>query len=49
MFTSCHLTTAPELLATTLAEFCYSSMFSGCKDLTKAPKLPATVLKDYCY
>lgn len=37
------------LPATTLASYCYRSMFSGCKSLTKTPELPATVLADGCY
>ena len=37
------------LPATTLANYCYYSMFSGCTSLTTAPELPATRLKDYCY
>ena len=43
------LTTAPELPATTLTEYCYSDMFNGCNYLTKAPELPATTLTKYCY
>ena len=34
---------------TTLANYCYSSMFSGCTSLTTAPELPATALANYCY
>ena len=37
------------LPATTLAEYCYRSMFSGCTNLTTAPELPATTLASYCY
>lgn len=37
------------LPATTLAKYCYSSMFSGCKSLTTAPELPATTLSVNCY
>ena len=37
------------LPATTLASFCYDSMFSGCTGLTKAPELPATTLESDCY
>ena len=37
------------LPATTLAEECYRSMFSGCAGLTSAPELPATTLANYCY
>ena len=38
-----------KLPATILAEWCYSSMFSGCSSLTTAPELPATVLGQSCY
>ena len=40
-----------ELLlpATTIAEQCYSHMFSRCSNLTHAPKLPATILAERCY
>ena len=40
-----------ELLlpATTLADYCYNSMFSGCTNLTTAPTLPATTLTYHCY
>ena len=34
---------------TTLAEYCYQSMFDGCTSLTTAPELPATTLASYCY
>ena len=34
---------------TTLAKYCYASMFNGCTSLTSAPALPATTLSDYCY
>ena len=37
------------LPATTLAEYCYFNMFSGCKSLTTAPKLPAETLAEGCY
>ena len=40
---------ALTLPATTLAEYCYSYMFSGCTGLTAAPTLPATTLAEYCY
>ena len=43
------LTSAPELPATTLADFCYSNMFEGCTSLTSAPELKATTLANYCY
>ncbi len=44
-----HDTKELVLPATTLAEFCYSSMFSGCEYLTAAPELPATTLASRCY
>ncbi len=37
------------LPATTLANSCYSDMFSGCASLTAAPELPATTLANACY
>ena len=37
------------LPATTLTDFCYSSMFYGCTSLTTAPQLPATTLAGSCY
>lgn len=37
------------LPATTLASFCYGSMFQGCTSLTTAPELPATTLASSCY
>ena len=43
------LTQAPALPATTLANGCYYSMFSGCSNLTQAPALPATTLAAGCY
>lgn len=50
MFYGCtSLTTAPELPATTLANYCYQSMFATCTSLTTAPALPATTLADSCY
>ena len=39
------LTQAPELPATTLADYCYLQMFNGCTSLTQAPELPATNLE----
>ena len=38
-----------DLEHTTLANFCYSSMFYGCTGLTSAPELPATTLARACY
>ena len=50
LFYSCSvLTSAPELPATKLADFCYNQMFSYCTNLVSAPVLPATTLADYCY
>ena len=50
LFYDCsQLTSAPDLPATKLAEYCYASMFKGCSDLTEAPELPATTLAEYCY
>jgi hypothetical protein len=37
------------LPATTLADNCYSYMFTSCTSLVNAPALPATTLADYCY
>ena len=50
MFRNCtSLVNAPALPATTLAEYCYGSMFYDCEKLTEAPELPATTLTDNCY
>ena len=50
LFLNCSvLTSAPELPATTLANYCYYAMFSGCTNLTAAPELPATTLENDCY
>ena len=38
-----------SLPATTLTNYCYAYMFSGCTSLTTAPALPATTLADSCY
>ena len=46
------LTDAVNLIlpATTLTEYCYTQMFSGCTSLTTAPELPATTVGSYgCY
>ena len=37
------------LPATTLTDYCYSSMFNGCTGLTATPELPAPKLKNDCY
>lgn len=44
-----HLLSAPLLPATTLASYCYDSMFQGCTSLTTAPELPSTTLGTFCY
>ena len=51
LFYNCSsLTQAPELPATTLANFCYFGMFQGCTSLVNAPTiLPATTLAEGCY
>jgi hypothetical protein len=38
-----------SLPATTLADYCYQSMFGGCTSLTTAPELPAITLTQGCY
>ena len=38
-----------DLEQTTLAKYCYYSMFSSCTGLTSAPELPATTLATGCY
>ena len=50
LFVSCKvLTSAPDLPATKLADYCYCGMFKGCSKLQESPKLPATTLADFCY
>lgn len=50
LFEDCkQLTSAPDLPATELYDYCYNNMFKGCKSLEKAPALPATTLKQSCY
>ena len=50
LFNECKvLTSAPELPATTLADYCYYKMFGGCTSLTSAPVLKATKLANGCY
>ena len=38
-----------DLEQTTLADYCYASMFRDCTGLTSAPELPATALAANCY
>ena len=51
LFEACtQLTSAPDLPAKTLADRCYSYMFSGCSKLETGPKeLPAITLANNCY
>lgn len=50
LFVNCKvLTSAPDLPATKLADYCYCGMFEQCTKLQTAPKLPATNLAPYCY
>ena len=52
LFYNCtNITSAENLIlpATTLASYCYASMFEGCTSLTTAPELPSTTLKSGCY
>ncbi|MEE3483162.1 MAG: leucine-rich repeat protein, partial [Bacteroidales bacterium] len=49
LFKGCEVTTAPELPATTLKAFCYTSMFENCYSLKVAPELPATEMEPNCY
>ena len=50
LFASCEvLTSAPDLPATKLADYCYCGMFQNCTKLQTAPKLPTTTLADFCY
>ena len=49
LFDGCQgMTRAPELPATTLADWCYCMMFAG-TGITTAPALPATTLAEACY
>ena len=50
LFKNCSvLTSAPELPAEILADFCYMGMFRDCTNLTSAPELPAEKLAHECY
>lgn len=52
LFNSCYTiisVTNLSLPATTLANYCYSSMFEYCNNLTTTPELHATTLAPYCY
>ena len=50
LFAGCNaLTSAPDLPATVLAEYCYYGMFASCENLVNAPALPAETLAGSCY
>ena len=50
LFKNCKaLTTAPDLPATVLADYCYYGMFDMCENLVNAPALPAETLAGNCY
>ena len=50
LFRGCRaLTTAPDLPATVLADYCYQGMFQYCTNLETPPALPAETLADFCY
>ena len=51
LFSASRIKDAANLIlpATTLANYCYAHMFSGCTALTTAPELPATTLNSNCY
>ena len=44
-----HSTKKLLLPATTVRDYSYANMFSGCSNLTVAPDLPATTLNQFCY
>ena len=49
MFQKCtSLVTAPELPATTLANYCYESMFQGCTNLSSITCLATNILASNC-
>ena len=49
MFQNCtSLTTAPELPATTLAQYCYSKMFNGCTNLNYIKMLATDISANGC-
>ena len=50
LFARCNaLTSAPDLPATVLADYCYYGMFASCENLVNAPALPAETLAGSCY
>ena len=50
LFDHCRaLTSAPELPAENLADYCYMSMFYACSSLKTAPELPAKTMASGCY
>lgn len=44
-----HPTNDIVLPATTLTNYCYAGLFSGCKKIIRAPELPATTMTAGCY
>ena len=42
-------TLGDKIAPTSLASYCYQSMFKGCTSLTVAPELPATEVELHCY
>ena len=50
LFENCQaMTSAPDLPAEALADYCYESMFRNCTNLVNAPALPAETLNEFCY
>ena len=49
LFSGCNITSAPELPATILTNYCYWGMFNGCSNLVNPPALPALTLAESCY
>jgi len=50
LFKGCSgLTSAPQLPATELADYCYTGLFEGCTNLIEAPEIPAENLTEGCY
>ena len=50
LFENCQaMTSAPDLPAEALADYCYERMFKNCTNLVNAPALPAETLNVFCY
>ena len=43
------ITTAPDLPAKQLSDYCYAAMFQECERLKNPPKIKATILADSCF